>query len=446
MKRYFFDDLEKWLKKKDRQPLIIRGARQVGKSTSVSLFAKEFKLDLIEVNLEKKKIKAVEQEDIDLKNVLKEIELYTKKRVGPKSLIFFDEIQESPKLLSLLRYFYEEMPEIKIIAAGSLLELALHDGKISFPVGRVEFLHIGPMTFFEFLEALDEHILLEEIKKEKFSTAVVAKSQNLFIEYLQVGGMPKSILTYIETKSLLEVRDVQDQILQTYKNDFPKYAKRISLDRIDKVFNSTFFHLGKKTIFQNIDREAKARDTRKILELFFDAKIFLPVYHAECSGLPLISSMDSSLYKLYFLDVGLLNSKLQLEDLSSFANVSSASRGILLEQFAAQHLNIFNSYRQEPSLLYWLRDKASNKAEVDFVKQMKNQIVPIEVKSSFNAKAKSLNVFMQEKHVTKAVKLNLEIYKKDIINKDISTKGSDKNLDIEIIYYPIWAIENLSKS
>lgn len=465
MKRIFFSELSKWIKKSDRMPLIIRGARQTGKSKGVQLFANEEKLDLIEINLERKTLRSLENGDVELREIINDIEVVTSKKIGANSLIFFDEIQAAPKLVSMLRYFYEEMPELKIVAAGSLLELAIRDEKISFPVGRVEFLHIGPMTFYEFLEALDEIILLEEIKKENFSLTISDRAQKHFFEYLNVGGMPKAVNTYVNTRSLIETREVQEQIFQTFKNDFPKYAKRSSIERIDRIFENSVFNLGKKVIFQNLDKESKSRDIRKVLEILFDAKVLLPTFHSECSGIPIQASVDHTIFKMYFLDIGLVCQKLDVyinsehfsknknqAELVNTNSIQSFLKGILLEQFCAQHLNQIDSFKKEPGLLFWLRDKAANKAEVDFVKQYTNKVYPIEIKSSLNSKAKSLSIFLNEKKfIEHAIKLCLDInntsHNSFAINNDAELNGNDlsNSTHSKIIHYPIWAIENLPK-
>ena len=272
MKRIAELHLSHWFTKKTRQPLIIRGARQVGKSTLVRLFCESQKLQLIEINLEKTKLLSVATDDFDIQKVLDEIQLKTKKRIDEKTIIFLDEIQESPQLLKSLRYFYEERPELAVISAGSLLELALKKESISFPVGRVEFYHLGPMTFTEFLWATNNHFLQEKLESLDFSPAVTALAKAQLQNYYYVGGMPKAVKTFVEEKSLVSVRDIQNQILQTYVADFPKYNSRIQVERIDRVFNSTITQLGKKIIYQKIDPGSQARDTRRILDLLIDAR------------------------------------------------------------------------------------------------------------------------------------------------------------------------------
>jgi uncharacterized protein len=220
MKRQAEQDLLKWFHRKDRSPLIIRGARQVGKSTLVKIFCESNHLDLIEINLEKEKIKSAEAQSFSLQNILDEIQFKTKKVIGPKTVIFLDEIQEQPKLLSALRYFYEERIEIAVIAAGSLLEIALKSENFSFPVGRVEFYHLGPMNFTEFLWATNNELLAQKIANLDFTPGVHEMAREELCKFYYIGGMPKAIKSFVDESSLIPVRRIQEQILQAYAGRF----------------------------------------------------------------------------------------------------------------------------------------------------------------------------------------------------------------------------------
>ena len=299
MKRRAEQDLFEWFHRSSRMPLIIRGARQVGKSTLVKLFCESQKLELIEINLEKEKLKSANAESFSIQNILDEIQFKTKKILNSRSVIFLDEIQEQPKLLSSLRYFYEERPDVAVIAAGSLLEIALKSENFSFPVGRIEFYHLGPMTFTEYLWATNNQFLSEKIGNLDFSPGVHESAKEELRKFYYIGGMPKAVKTYVEEKSLISVRRIQDQILQTYIADFPKYNARIQTERIQRVFSSTILQLGKKIIYQRIDPNAQARDTRRIIELLIDARVLLPSYHSDGNSVPLMGESDSSIQKLY---------------------------------------------------------------------------------------------------------------------------------------------------
>ncbi|MEI8346156.1 MAG: ATP-binding protein [Pseudomonadota bacterium] len=443
MKRAAVSYLQKWYKKQDRVPLIIRGARQVGKSTLVRLFCQEQKIRLIEVNLEIIKLKSLTQEQLSIQEILDEIQYRTKEKYTPDALLFFDEIQETPRLISFLRYFYEQRPDIAIIAAGSLLEFAIKKEDFSFPVGRVEFYHLGPMLFSEFLIASGEDLLAEKILHPRPSDR--HSYHNDILKYLKkyfyVGGMPKAVVTYLESRSYHETRGIQDQILQTFVADFPKYRKRIDYSRIDRIFKTCPAQLGKKIIYQNFDRESKAREIRMGLELLMDAKILLPCYHSEASTPPLAAGLDYSLFKVFFLDIGLLNASFGLEWdlLESAFEQGLSTKGIIAEQFAAQHLNNFDGPQLSPSLVYWLKDKGAEKAEVDFLVQSRGQILPVEVKAGKGDHNKSLFYYSQKKNCASAIKLSLLPFSS-------ATKGhiiDGKNITMKFWEIPIYYAESL---
>lgn len=443
MRRVAEDHLYSWFTKKSRQPLIIRGARQVGKSTLVKLFCESHKLQLIEINLEKTKLLSTLTEDFNIQNLLDEIQLKTKKRIDKNTILFLDEIQESPKLLKSLRYFFEERPELAVITAGSLLEIALKKEPINFPVGRVEFYHLGPMTFTEFLWATGNHFLYEKLEALDFSSAVASEAKAQLRNYYYVGGMPRAVKTFTEENSLVSVRDIQNQILQTYIADFPKYNSRIQVERIERVFNSTITQLGKKIIYQKIDSESQSRDTRRILDLLIDARVLLPCRHSESNNIPLVGEVDNSIFKLYFLDVGLVNAmmRLDLEAIDEEMKNNFNTKGMIAEQFVAQHLAYMGNQTWGPELFYWLRDKGSQKGEIDFIIQRKNQIIPIEVKASEAGHLKSLFYFSKEKKKEIGVKVSLDNYSL----KKSSHKIGEQIINIRLFSIPQYAILQLGK-
>ena len=441
MKRIAEIHLAHWFSKKTRQPLIIRGARQVGKSTLVKIFCDSKKLQLIEINLEKTKLQSLSSDDFNIQNLLDEIQLKTKARINKDTIIFFDEIQESPKLLKSLRYFFEERPEIAVISAGSLLEIALKNEEFSFPVGRVEFYHLGPMTFTEFLWATKNDFLQEKLEQLDFSPAVVTLAKEQLRNFYYVGGMPKVVKTFAEENSLVTVREIQSQILQTYIADFPKYNNRIQLERIERVFYSVINQLGKKIIYQKIDPNSQSRDIRRILELLIDARVLLPCSHSAANSVPLAGEMDNSIQKIYFLDVGLVNAilRLDLEAIDQEMKNNFNSKGMIAEQFVAQHLAFLENHTSGPELFYWLRDKGSQKGEIDFLLQQKNNIIPIEVKASKAGHLKSLFYFCKEKKKDVGVKISLDSF---AIEK-VKHKIEEKQIGLTLISIPQYSIEHI---
>ncbi len=408
-------DLLNWFKKKSsRKPLVLRGARQVGKSTLVRQFCLNNKIDIIELNLEKLKLKSIINK-FDIPSLLEEIEFITKKSFSSKNiLLFIDEIQEQPRAFEILRYFYEETPQIPVIAAGSLLDLMLNDEQVSVPVGRIEYYKLGPMTFTEYLLAVGENRLCDLIQNQK---SVPEIAHHLLIEHLQkymfIGGMPESIKTYIETKSLLEVRKIQNDLINSYQEDFIKYSKKNNIVRVSKVFNYIPFNLGKKIKFASIDSEEKARDLKYAIELLKFSRIAIAAVHTNCSGLPISAQSDEKIFKLYFLDIGLVGAMTDLQWTDLISKDSHLLKGPLAEQFVAQHLYQLHHHNITDPLYYWLRDKDSNKAEIDFVIQEKSKIIPIEVKADKNGKLKSLIQFNIEKKPQIAFKICTDQLKKE---------------------------------
>lgn len=438
MKRLCEIDLLEWYGSNDRKPLILRGARQVGKSTLVRNFAQNNGLELIEINLEKRQFQSLKNEQFDIQSWIIEIEAIANKKINSKTLIFIDEIQAQAKALSMLRYFYEEMPKIAVVTAGSLLEIALHNEAISFPVGRVSFMWIGPMTFGEYLMAIGLQDLYERIIENNLLNFHHQMLTDELKKYYFIGGMPKAIKTYIDTKSLIDVRRVQEEILQAYQEDFPKYGKRLNTDRLTSLFKQLPFHLGKKLIYQHLDRESKSIEIKKCIELFIRANIILPAYHSDASSIPLHSQIDLSILKIYFLDIGLVNCAYQFswDGFNKVFDEAFTTKGFLAEQFIAQHLGYQVNNKIAPELIYWLRDKNINKAEIDFLINFDQEIIPIEVKSQYGGKLKSLKVFAEEKNNLKAIKLSKEWFEKETLKISNERK-------LEIDSWPLYAIEGL---
>lgn len=440
MKRIAEEHLVKWFFKTERLPLIIRGARQVGKSTLVRLFCEAQKIELLEVNLERVRLKTLDEEEFSINELLDEIQLKTKKVIGSNTLIFFDEIQESPKLLKFLRYFYEEMPSLPVIAAGSLLEIALRQEEFSFPVGRVEFYHLGPMSFTEFLWATGNEILANKILEFDFAKGVDDQARRELTKFYYVGGMPKAVKAYVDNKSLVPVREVQEQIIQTYIADFPKYNNRIQLDRIERVFASTATHVGEKLIYQHLDRLSQSREIRRIVELLFDARVLLKCIHTDATSTPLAGMSDDSVVKIFFLDVGLLNAilNLSLEAIDSEMKNQFNTKGSMSEQFVAQHLALQNPTRL-PQLFYWLKDKGVQKGDIDFILEHRNGALPIEVKSTSAGHLKSLFYYAHEKKVKRAIKISLEKF-------NVSTasyKIANETVNVQLAVIPQYAIDGI---
>ncbi len=439
--------LEEWIQLKRRKPLIIRGARQVGKSTLVHNFAKEKRLDLFEINLELfPKITAFDSMNID--HILRDLEVLIQQQISPNTLIFIDEIQKHPIAITALRYFYEKKPEIPVIAAGSLLEVVLEDMEYSMPVGRIEYLYLGPMTFFEFLKALKEETLLDscrfgnvsEISHDMFNRLV-----ERYREYLFVGGMPEAVLTYTETKSGLAVERVHRSIIETYIEDFSKYKKRVNTIHLEMVFNYISTHIGQKIKYSNISQEYQSRELKKAFHLLIKAGVILPVYYSSCSGIPLKAGIDIRIVKPYFLDVGLMNYQngLNWNDYRSLKLHDLFNIGVSSEQFAAQHLMYGRDQGRKPELYYWVREKKSSNAEVDFVVTIAGHIWPVEIKSGKSGTLKSLHQFLFQKKLKKAVRFNLDKASSVIVDTSVKNGVLMDQILFELQSFPIFLIEKI---
>lgn len=438
MKRSAQEDLLRWVKSSYRKPLILRGARQVGKSTLVRLFSEEQGLELIEINLEIERLSSVEKDEFKLQSLLDEIQLKKKKRIHENTLLFFDEIQESPKALKYLRYFYEHAPDVKVIAAGSLLEIALRSKDFSFPVGRVEFYHLGPMSFEEFLWATGQDFLSQKLANWDFSIEVHEAAISALKDYYYVGGMPEAVKVFSETKSLVKMRDIQNQILQTYQADFPKYNGRINVQRISRVFSTLASTAGQKVIFSKLDSESGSRDIKRVVELLIDSRVFLSCHHSDGNSIPLEGEADSKIFKTYFIDVGLLNAilRLDLDSIEAEFRNEFNTKGVLAEQLVAQHLNFFSGHSFNPALYYHLRDKGTQKAEIDFLIELSKEILPVEVKSTAKGHLKSLKSFCTRKNSKLGVKVSLAEYSVD----DRFVEGT------KLVNIPLYAIGYLKRN
>lgn len=430
MKRVATTYLSRWYQDKKSKPLIIRGARQVGKSTLVRLFCQDNSLNLIEINFERETLKSLESEEFELNALLDEIQLKKRQVLTEKSLLFFDEIQESPKMLKLLRYFYEEAPHLRVVAAGSLLEIALKAQDFSFPVGRIQFLHLGPMNFREFLWATGQEYLDELLMKKKMTDEVHQAGISALKNFYYVGGMPEAVKEYAESKSLARVREIQSQIIQAYTADFPKYNQRISVQRIARIYANIALNLGKKIVYSKIDEESQSREIKRVLELLIDARVITPCLHSDGNQPPLLASADERIFKLYYLDIGLLGAALDTS-LDGIERELKQQDGVFAEQFVAQHLCYPLDQSAAPSLYYYLRDKGSQKSEVDFLIEKNHKIIPVEVKSSAIGHLKSLKLFCEAKKSMCAVKASLTSFGR----YENFTGGT------ELISIPLYAID-----
>ncbi len=451
MQRVAAQHLKKWIENEQRKPLVIRGARQVGKSTLVRQFAEENKLILNEINLEQHLELNNIFKTLDIKLISKELEgLLGRKIISPGSILFLDEIQATPNALQALRYFYEDLPELPVVAAGSLLEFVLSKHNFSMPVGRIEYVHLGPMTFEEYLSEIDAS-LLKYITEFDFSDDIPKTVQKKLLdrqrEYLLVGGMPEAILNYLRSGQFSDIIPVHRSIISTYLDDFSKYATEKALLRLQKVFNFVARSVGKKIKYSNISRDEAAREIRSAIELLSKARVISPVFHSHCSGLPLQAEIDEFTYKALFLDIGLMNRICGLDWLaiSTLDDRQLINEGAMAEQFIGQHLLYFRGLTDPPELCYWLRQQKSANAEVDYVISQGDLITPVEVKAGKSGTLKSMIQFVYSKNVRLGVRFDLNPPSVQKVKHSQRQADSTSVITFDLISIPLYMVGQLAR-
>jgi len=405
MKRIITKSLLDWKDGYNRKPLIIRGARQVGKSYAIVDFGQNyFKGDIHVINFEKNpEVSNIFEYNFDVNRILSEIEIHLNKRIDIKNdLLFFDEIQECPKAIISLRYFYEQLQELHLIAAGSLLEFALQD--ISFPVGRVQLINMYPMNFYEFLLANNKQLLAETIINEpkKLAENIHLLLQEELKKYFVIGGMPECVKAFIETKSVTTVFEVQNSLLETFKQDFSKYAKYSDKHCLNSVLNSVANNVGHQIKYSNLAEDFSNPTKKKSFTLLETARLFKKVNSSTPEGIPLWANASEKVFKAVMLDIGLLSrmNGFAVSSEYSKSDLLSIFRGTMAEQFVGQEL-LSAGY---DDLYYWSREAKNSNAEVDFLIEKQNQIIPIEVKSGSAGKLKSLHLLLSTyKNVNQAI-------------------------------------------
>ncbi|MBR2091127.1 MAG: ATP-binding protein [Fibrobacter sp.] len=394
-----------WAQNEGRKPLILRGARQTGKTTLIRDFGKKFD-SFIELNLEKKADSDLFERDLSVKDLFQAICLEKNVVEGSKVLLFIDEIQNSPKAVAMLRYFYEEMPELYVIGAGSLLEVMIERHKISFPVGRVEYLYLFPMTFEEFLDATGEKVALKMYREQEIPSIAHNKLESLFSLYSFIGGMPEVVSRYAATRDIAQLKPVYESLITSYKDDVPKYAKTLSEANIIRhVIETSPYETGKRIKFEHFGNgNYKSREVGESLRILERAMFLYLRYPVSGHELPLAPNFKLH-PRLQFLDTGLLNYALGLTNLYfSGIPLSDAYNGMIAEHIVGQELLASqNDVLQKPIL--WVREKKQSNAEVDFMIVQNGKIVPVEVKSGSSGTLRSLHSFIEESGIDYALRL-----------------------------------------
>lgn len=398
MKRTLLNDLLIWGKKKNRKPILLRGARQVGKTFIIRELGKLFE-DYFEINFERdRNVCNIFKDSLSPELILKKLSIFFNKKIIPgRALLFFDEIQECENALKSLRYFYEEIPELHLIAAGSLLEFIIE--KIGLPVGRIQNYYLYPMSFVEFLIAKDKLQLVELIKNESIDKFYHKLIMNELYEYLSIGGMPEAVKSWIENEDMREINDIHVSILETYIQDFQKYTRRHQIENVETVFTNVPKVTGRKFVYSRISEKLNIYGVKKALELLCKAMIVHKVYHSSANGIPIEAEAKYKFFKTLFLDIGLMQSLYGENTGEWLINGAEKliSKGQVIEAFIGQEILAYSDSKRKKKLFYWIREKKGAEAEVDYVEQINREIVPIEVKSGKKRYGKSIKIFMEEK-------------------------------------------------
>jgi predicted AAA+ superfamily ATPase len=401
MKRDLMSSLLTWKTDPLRVPLILRGARQVGKSWIVRAFGESFD-SFIELNFdEDEEVHSLFSGRIDIDLLLQKIQFYTGKKVEPgRTLLFLDEIQECPQALKTLRYFKEKCPELHVISAGSLLDFVLE--KVGLPVGRVQFLYLFPLSCVEFLSVSGKADLREYIQSQEFSDEAI---HNVLLEqlktYMWLGGMPAVVDAWLTFKDAAKCQSLQDRIITAYQQDFSKYAEKKQIHNVEMVFANIPHQIGKKFQYKSINENVRSTSLRSALSLLVTAGVACECFHTAAQGLPLAAGKNEKRFKVFLFDIGLAQRMMGLS-LKDWVTrpIDVKYLGGIAEQFVAQEYIAYSSPEKPYELYYWHREEKSSNAEVDFVFLKSGTIVPVEVKSGTKGGMKSLRQFIETHSTT----------------------------------------------
>lgn len=412
MRRSIEPILKKWKEQNDRLPLILRGARQVGKSFIIEKFGKENFESLVTCNFEFRPELINCFDNLDPLSICAKLEIAFKTKIIPgKTLLFLDEIQNCPKAITALRYFKEQLPALHVVAAGSLLEFVIHEEKFSFPVGRVQFLYLKPLSFYEYLLSQNHDQLVGMLDKVTLQNPLdpFIHDQLLLLlrEYFLIGGMPSVVRSFLENRSFLECQTILSGLLETYRADFPKYATKAQYRTLQLFFEKAPGLVCKQFKYSNISPDHRSHDLKIALEQLGWAGLLHKIVDTSASGIPLQIHAKENRFKLLFLDIGLINSSTKLDIQTAWnEELMQINSGTQAEQFVGQELLAYASPYINEQLYYWDRNKKGAMAEVDYVIQSGSHVLPIDVKAGTTGSLKSLAQFLIEKNTPFGVRIS----------------------------------------
>ena len=449
MKREILDDLRNWHARRSRKPLVLRGARQVGKTWIVRELARRVGADLVEINFERAPQVADVFEERAPARVLQALERLKGRRIHKeRSLLLLDEIQRAPQAFANLRWFHEECPELAVIATGSLLDFVLARHSFSMPVGRISYMFMEPMTFYEFLLASGEEplgsLLREATIEMEIEEPVHDKLCRLFRLYTIIGGMPAIVQEWNDSGSPVAVSEVQQDLINTLCDDFARYAARLPPERLRKVMLSIPRLLGRKYKYSLVDRNEGSRELKRALELLAMARICHKVRHSGGRGVPLVAEENDARFKVLFIDTGLASAVLGLvlDSRQALQDLVRIDRGGIAEQAVGQLLRGSVGRHVDPRLHYYLREKRGSEAEIDYLIQTEGRIVPVEVKSGATGTLKSLHQFMADRGCDMAFRVNTE--RPSRIDVDFLTPKGDRSR-YELLSVPLYLAGELGR-
>ena len=449
MRRHADKTVQNWMNDPRRKPLVLRGARQTGKTWLARQLANSTGKTLVEINFEEHPEFRSLFDTNEPAKIVRNIEFNLDIKIDLRNtLLLLDEVQTFPEVLAKLRWFYESLPELPVIAAGSLLDFVLADHTFSMPVGRIDYLHLEPLSFEEFVLAKgwDQSIafLQEYVLPEKIPDAIHQKLSTAFREYVVIGGMPAAVNSWIETQSLDAVSRVQNNLLLTYRDDFAKYAKRIPAEHLEETLMTVPKMLGQKFVYSRVNPNTKTETLKKALNLLCKARVCYKIQATNANGLPLLAEVNEKYCKVGLVDTGLASSLLglRLGHLESVSDLNVVNEGALSEQVVSQLLRCIEPDYVEPHNFYWCRFEKNSNSEVDFILQHHHDIIPVEVKSGKTGSLKSLQQFMHLKNRKKAVRINADIPSTVLV--DLKTPGGE-SVVYQLLSIPFYLTEQLHR-
>ncbi len=449
MKRDIIQYLKEWKNRTERNPLIVRGARQVGKTYIIEEFAKSDFKNCLKINMEEKPELKKVFFDNDVRRILTELSILMNVDViAGDTLFFIDEIQTCPDAIQSLRYFKEKIPELHVICAGSLLDHTLNEMKLPMPVGRVEFVYMYPMNFKEFLLAINQERLVSYIEDYDFTKPFSEVIHNQIAQHLRfyffIGGMPAVVKNFAENNRPSDIQRIQNTILTSIQYDFAKYGTRKQQEYLQIVFKYCGRYPGRKIKYSNIDREIRSTYLKESFKKLALSRIIHIVKHSNASKVPLTEYVKMDVYKAFFLDIGLVNQLNQIE-LTGLNNLVTANEGFLAEQFISQELLCIQPAWLSPELFYWSREEKNSNAETDFILQYKNMIYPVEVMAGKTGTLKSMQMYLFEKKLKYGIRFNMDLPGKGSFTTRVNVPGKNPDLHWTLLSLPLYLVSEIKR-